>query len=284
VPRNASLLIALQVIAIVIVVGVFILFRRDAGTERAPSDPSASDRVLAQFEDRLERIEREVFGPRPAGTDSAARFDAIEARLGQLEGKNVATVEAGGDGEPAAPALADLKAQSLDQLFARGRSLEQGGGSGEDRLELYREIISREPSGTTLAHAWIGAGLALRSLQRHAEEGVAFEEALRAAGAGSEQGVWATYQMAWARYLGGDPAAGRATMEELASASGTPRGLAGHATLYAGTWALQQEDPVGARRAFERILADHGDSVVPESQWLADQARKNIEGLDRLGK
>jgi tetratricopeptide (TPR) repeat protein len=243
-----------------------------------------SARVLAQIEERLDRVEQQVFGPRPAGDGAAERLERIEARLGRLEARETAVAEAGGDGAAAAPVPGDLAGLSLEQLFARGRALEQGGGSGEDRLALYKEILSRGPSGDLLAQAWVGAGLALRSLQRHAEEAAAFEEALRAAGTDSEQGAWATYQLAWARYFGGDPAAGRATMEDLAAAPGTPRSLAGHALLYAGSWALQKEDPVGARRAFERILADHGESVVPESQWLAEQARKNIEGLDRLGR
>ncbi len=282
--RNARLFVVLQVFAVVAAVGAFFLLRRDPVATPSLPDPDGSGRDLARIEDRLDRIEREVFGPRPAGTEVTAHLGEIEARLGRLEAGETAAVEAGGAGAAATPAPGDLGALSLEQLFARGRALEQGGGSGEDRLALYKEILSRGPSGSALAQAWVGAGLALRSLQRHAEEAAAYEEAVRAASPGSEEGAWATYQLGWAKYFGGDPAAGRATMEDLAGAPGTPRSLAGHALLYAGSWALQKEDPVGARRAFERILADHGDSVVPESQWLAEQARKNLEGLDRLGR
>jgi hypothetical protein len=141
-------------------------------------------------------------------------------------------------------------------------------------------VISRGPSDAVLLEAWLGAGFALRSLKRHVEEEAAFGEAVRCAGAGTEQGSSAAYQIAWAQYFRGDPAAGRATMEALASTPGAPGRLAGHALLYVGTWSLELEDAAGARRAFERILADHGESIVPESQWLAGEARKRLEALD----
>ena len=103
------------------------------------------------------------------------------------------------------------------------------------------------------------------------------------AGVDSEQGQWASYQIAWSQHFRGDDASARETMAGVATSRATTRNTRGHALLYVAQFSLELGDEDRAREALQTIVRDYGDSKVPGDVWLANRARQQLQALDQDG-
>lgn len=286
-PRSAALLFA---VAALVAAGAFafhVLTQGPAaGADAGAGVDAATVAALRDLEGRLDRLEHEVFQPRLAASDPAALLADLEGRLRALEQRLVARVGAGtsaaAPGNPASgdepPTPPHMRSLSDEDLLLKARSLANN-QSREAAAPYWREILDRAPSDQLFVEAHIELGYAYRAAQDHDREEETFREALRVAGADSEQGQRVLYQLAWTANYRGDYAAARDLMIAVANAPSTSRTLTGHARLNVAHFSLQLNDGERAREALQSMLRDFGDSEIPIEAWFARQATERLERL-----
>jgi len=285
-PRSAALVFA---VASLVAAAAFAYHVLDGGGSERTAEVEGTDAAtlaaLRDLRQRLDRVEHEVFQPRLAPTDPAARLAELEARLHALEDRSVAAPAATGTGErppttstEGPPAAVDVRSLSDEDLLVKARTL--GGRQSHDIAAPYwRELLARSPSDELFVEANLQLGYAHRGAKDHDQAEEAFREALRVAGPDSSQGQWATYQIAWEQRFRGENAAARDTMTEVANARATSRNTRGHARLYVARFSLELNDTDRAREALQAILREFGGSKAPGDVYLVQQANTLLEPL-----
>lgn len=280
--RSAALVFALAALVAAGAFALHVLSPAAPATGVVDGTDGATVAALRDLKQRIGRLEHEVFQPRLAPHDPSARLADLEERLRAVETSRRPTAppaRAPSEDTPAeTSAPVDVRSLSDGDLLVQARSLARQ-QSKDVAMPFWREILERNPSDEVFVEANIEMGYAYRVAKDHEQEEEAFREALRVAGADTERGQWATYQIAWSQHFRGNHAAARDTMVGVASARATPRSLTGHARLYAARFSLELDDGERTREALQSILRDFGDSEVPMDAWLAAQATSMLARL-----
>ena len=287
-PRSAALVLA---VAALVASAAFAVHVFAPPAPAPPSDVEGTDAAtvaaLRDLAQRLDRIEHEVFQPRLAPSDPAARLAALEERLHALEKRpsdRHAAAGTGGSDDPARgvpgdrPPGVDARSLTDEALVVNARML-SGKRAYDAAAPFWREVLERGPSDEVFVEAQIHLGYALREAKDHEREEAAFREALRVAGSDTEQGQKILFQLAWTRHFRGDYASSRDLMVAVANAPASPRALTGHARLHVAYLSLQLDDGERAREALQSMLRDFGDSEIPIEAWLARQATERLAQL-----
>jgi tetratricopeptide (TPR) repeat protein len=288
-PRSAAVVLA---VAALVAAGALALQVLPPGPSPIPAttDPGSDAATRAALRDlagRLDRIEQEVFQPRLAPGDPAARLADLEERLHALEQRPAGRQAAAGTDardDPAgaatadAPLVVDVGSLSDEDLIGKARSL-AGKRAYDAAAPFWREVLERGPSDEVFVEAQIHLGYALREAKDHEREEAAFREALRVAGSDTEQGQKILFQLAWTRHFQGDYASSRDLMVAVANAPASPRALTGHARLHVAYLSLQLDDGDRARETLESMVRDFGGSAIPIEAWLARQATERLAQL-----
>lgn len=284
-PNKAALVFAIAALVAATAFAIHVLrsSSRGARSESNTTD-AATLATLRDLSQRLDQLEHEVFQPRLAPSDPAARLADLEARLHELEGRSTPTVAssppATSSSTPDKTPQPAVDASSLpdDELRIFARSL-SGRQAYEAAAPYWRELLSRRPSDELFIEANIQLGYAHRRAGDRDLEEQSFREAMRVAGPNTEKGQWANYQIAWTHRYRGDNQAARDTMASVASSAATTRNTRGHARIYVARFSLDLGDVDRAREALQSILRDHGGSKAPNDVFLVNHANELLETL-----
>lgn len=284
-PNKAALVFAIAALVAATAFAIHVLRPSSPGATSASSTTdTATLATLRDLSQRLDQLEREVFQPRLAPSDPAARLADLEARLHELEGRSTpraaSSPPAASSSTPDKTPQPAVDASSLPdeelRIFARSLS---GRQAYEAAAPYWRELLSRRPSDELFVEAKIQLGYAHRGAKDHDKAEASFREAMRVAGEDSEKGQWANYQIGWSQRFRGDNQVARDTMASVASSAATTRQTRGHAQIYVARFSLDLNDVDRAREALQSVLRDHGGSKAPSDVFLVNHANELLETL-----
>lgn len=289
-PRSAVLVFAVSALVAATAFAYQVLVREEPVLlPEAGGADSVTVAALRDLGERLDRVEHEVFQPRLAPSDPAARLADLEARMLELERRPAAAPtrsapetehSATDEKEAVPPAPVDVRSLSEADLVVKARRL-SGRQAYDAAAPFWREVLARGPTDELFVEAQLQLGYAHRGAKDHDKGEAAFREALRVAGPESAQGQWARYQIAWSQHYRGDHASARDTMVSVASAPSATRNTRGHALIYAARFSLELNEGDRAREALQSILRDFGGSEVPGDLWLVRHATELLGQLEK---
>ena len=168
-----------------------------------------------------------------------------------------------------------LAARSTTELLSDVQALRKT--DSEQARTLVDALLARNLEGPERAQALNQLGF----LERRAGDLLAAERAFHEAaiaGAHTDHGAWATYELALTLSERGDHAAASTVLELMDPVPNMSRWCDVHLRWANATIALRGGDEDAARAQFEAIVSAYdGDS---EYQWMADQVRRQLDELE----
>jgi tetratricopeptide (TPR) repeat protein len=244
------------------------------GKVAAPEDR----RVAEALEKLSDRVDRLALAPAMSAEGTPAPdFTALDQRLRSIEDKVDAILIAAPS--RAGGAAEELTSLSDEVVLTRARSL-QGQKAYDQAIGYWLSVLDRNPDDKLRAEALNGLGVGYSVVKQHVKAEEAYRKLVALHGENTEEGMTATFMLAWARFRQEHYQDGVADMEKVAASPATSEFYRNWARVNSAYFGIQDGETDRPRAVLLALKRDFGDDDSEASKRIMYQVDGLLKQLD----